>query len=138
MVCSREDIPLWEAVAERAKGIKNLTFLERVPYNEIQQYYDRSRLLVSTSEAEGVPNVMIQAAQGGAGIISLEMDPDGMIRRFGAGFCAEGNFESMVEEISRLLANPATCESLGSGAERIISEWLDNRRNTQAFLEGLK
>lgn len=138
MVCSREDIPLWEAVAERARGIKNLTFLERVPYHEIQHYYDRSRLLVSTSAAEGVPNVMIQAAQGGAGIISLEMDPDGMIRRFGAGFCAEGNFESMVEEISRLLADPATCESLGSGAERIISEWLDNQRNTQAFLEGLK
>jgi len=138
MICSCEDVPLWEFVAKRAEGIKNLTFLERVPYHGIQEYYDRSRLLISTSEAEGVPNVMIQAAQGGAGIISLEMDPDGMIGRFGAGFCAEGDFEKMVTEISRLLADPSACETLGKGAERIIDDWLDNRRNTQAFLEGLK
>jgi len=138
MICSREDIPLWEAIAERAKAINNVTFLERVPYHGIQEYYDRFRLLVSTSEAEGVPNVMIQAAQGGAGIISLEMDPDGMIGRFGAGLCAEGDFERVVAEISRLLADPAACEAMGSGAERIITEWLDNGKNTQAFLEGLK
>jgi glycosyltransferase involved in cell wall biosynthesis len=138
MICSREDIPLWEVIAERAKAIQNVTLLERVPYHGIQEYYDRSRLLVSTSEAEGVPNVMIQAAQGGTGIISLEMDPDGMIGRFGAGFCAEGDFERMVAEISRLLAEPAAFNALGSGAERIIAEWLDNGKNTQAFLNGLK
>jgi len=137
MICSREDIPLWESVAERAGSIKNLTFVERVPYNGIQEYYDRSKLLVSTSEAEGVPNVMIQAAQGAAGIISLEMDPDRMIERFGAGFCAGGDFDRMVVEITRLLANSADCESLGLGAERIITEWLDNGANTKAFLEGL-
>jgi glycosyltransferase involved in cell wall biosynthesis len=138
MICSREDVPLWESVAARASGMKNLTFLERVPYHGIQDYYDRSRLLVSTSKAEGVPNVMIQAAQGGAAIISLQMDPDGMIDRFGAGFCALGDFERMVAEVSRLLGNPEACDALGAGAERIITEWLDNTRNTQAFLEGLK
>ena len=138
MICSREDIQLWEGVAARARGISNVTFLEHVPYHGIQEYYDRSRFLVSTSEAEGVPNVMIQAAQGGAGIVSLEMDPDGMIGRFGAGFCAGGDFELMTDWIARLLADPEQCASVGLGAERILVEWLDNERNASAFLEGLK
>lgn len=138
MICSREDVPLWETVADRASDVRNLTFLEHVPYHGIQEYYDRSRLLVSTSEAEGVPNVMIQAAQGGTGIISLEMDPDGMIGKFGAGFCAEGDFERMAAEISRLLEDAADCKAVGMGSERIINELLDNGKNTQAFLEGLK
>ena len=72
------------------------------------------------------------------GIISLEMDPDGMIGRFGAGFCARGDFEAFVAETSRLLADVRSCAAVGEGAERILTEWLDNDRNTEAFLEGLK
>ena len=138
MICSCEDMPLWEAIAARAKTLKNVTFLEKVSYHSIQEYYDRAKLLVSTSEAEGVPNVMIQAAQGGAGIISLEMDPDGMIARFEAGFCAYGNFETLVIKLQRLLSDSAACAAMGAGSERIVLEWLDNERNTAAFLEGLK
>lgn len=138
MICSREDIPLWEEVSARASGIENVTFLERVPYSGIQAYYDRTKLLVSTSEAEGVPNVMIQAAQGDAGIVALEGDPDGMIGRFGAGVTAGGDFELMVSEIRRLLVDPAALERVSNGASRIISEWLDNTTNTEAFLRGLE
>ena len=138
MICSREDVPLWESVAERASGMRNLTFLERVPYSGIQAYYDRSKLLVSTSEAEGVPNVMIQAAQGDAGIVALEGDPDGMITRFGAGVTAGGDFELMVREIQRLLSDSYALSAVSSGASRIISEWLDNGANTEAFLHGLE
>jgi glycosyltransferase involved in cell wall biosynthesis len=138
MICSREDAPLWEEVASRAAGIPNVTFIERVPYSGIQAYYDRSKLLVSTSEAEGVPNVMIQAAQGDAGIVALEGDPDGMIGRFGAGVTAGGDFELMVTELSRLLNDPDALASVSSGASRIIAEWLDNGANAEAFLNGLE
>ena len=138
MICSREDVPLWEEVSRRAATLANVTFLERVPYHGIQLYYDRSKLLVSTSEAEGVPNVMIQAAQGGCGIVALEGDPDGMIGRFSAGFSAGGDFGNLLEGVRRLLGDPDACRAAGVGAERILSEWLDNGRNTDAFLEGLK
>jgi len=137
MICSREDVPLWEGVAERATGISNVTFLERVPYSGIQAYYDRAKLLVSTSEAEGVPNVMIQAAQGDAGIVAFEGDPDGMLARFGAGVTAGGDFELMVTQINRLLNDPSALAVISVGASRIISEWLDNDRNTESFLQGL-
>ena len=138
MICPREDRVLWDEVAARATSLGNLTFHERVPYHEIQGHYDRARFLVSTSEAEGFPNVMIQAAQGGAGILSLDLDPDGLIETFSAGFCAKGDPKSLLDEARRLLQDDEESARMGGGAERMLLEWLDNGRNTQAFLEGLK
>jgi len=138
MICPREDRVLWEEVATRAATLTNLTFHERVPYHEIQEHYDRAWFLVSTSEAEGFPNVMIQAAQGGAGILSLDLDPDGLIRTFKAGFCANGDFDLLVEKTLCLLENPKEASQMGRGAAEMLREWLDNEKNTQAFLEGLR
>jgi glycosyltransferase involved in cell wall biosynthesis len=138
MICPREDEELWQSVVTRAPGMSNLTFHERVPYHEIQETYDRARFLVSTSEAEGFPNVMIQAAQGAAGILSLELDPDGLIETFDAGFCARGDFEFFVSKARELLAESGNSQSMGDGVQRMVDEWLDNGENTEAFLEGLK
>jgi glycosyltransferase involved in cell wall biosynthesis len=138
MICPREDEELWQSVVARAAGIPNLTFHERVPYAEIQETYDRARFLVSTSEAEGFPNVMIQAAQGAAGILSLELDPDGLIETFGAGFSAGGDVELFVAKTRELIAGSEISQRMGDGAQKMVSEWLDNAKNTEAFLEGLK
>lgn len=137
MICPKEDEQLWNTVEERASGLPNLTFHERIPYAEIQEHYDRARFLVSTSLTEGFPNVMIQATQGAAGILSLELDPDGLIRTFGAGFCADGDFESLVTRTRELLSDRGASENMGRSAERMIPEWLDNEKNTDAFLEGV-
>jgi len=138
MICPREDRVLWDEVAATAASLANLTFHERVPYHEIQDHYDRATFLVSTSEAEGFPNVMIQAAQGGAGILSLDLDPDGLISTFNAGFCAKGDFELLVEKVGSFMANPQEAMLMAQGAGEMLRKWLDNRKNTQAFLEGLK
>jgi hypothetical protein len=137
MICPREDADLWEEVARRARSLPNVVFRESVPYAEIQERYDTARFLVSTSKAEGFPNNMIQAAQGGAGILSLEVDPDGFIKKFGAGFCAENDFEKLVQETKVRLADSRGAEVAGNGAERMVAEWLDNDANTEAFVKHL-
>ena len=137
MICSKEDKVLWNEVEARAATLGNLIFHERVPYHEIQDHYDEARFLVSTSKAEGFPNVMIQAAHGRAGILSLELDPDGLIRTFNAGFCAGGDFELLVNKTRSLLANSQESEQMGIGAEEMLRDWLDNDKNTEAFLHGL-
>ena len=138
MICPREDALLWESVAARAAGLPNVIFRESVPYAEIQERYDAAKFLVSTSEAEGFPNNMIQAAQGEAGILSLEVDPDGFIGEFGAGCCAGRDFERLVIEAGRLLSEPEEARAAGRGAARMVDEWLDNGANTAAFLRGLE
>lgn len=137
MICPREDESLWREVSARAATLPDLVFLERVPYHEIQEHYDRARYLVSTSEAEGFPNVMIQAAQGGAGLLSLELDPDGLLKFFGAGYCADGDFELLVGRTRGLVADRDEAERMGNDAGRMVTEWLDNAANTEAFLEGI-
>ena len=138
MICPKEDAGLWNGVAARATKLPHLTFHERVPYHQVQEHYDRARFLVSTSEAEGFPNVMIQAAQGAAGILSLDLDPDGLIETFHAGFCAQGDFSVLVSRTAELLQDSSESERMGRGAAKMIDGWLDNERNTEAFLEGLK
>jgi len=138
MICPREDARLWESVAARAAALPNVTFRESVPYAEIQERYDSAKFLVSTSEAEGFPNNMIQAAQGEAGILSLEVDPDGFIGKFRAGFCARGDFGALAERARTVLADPGAAAEAGRGAARMVREWLDNEANTTAFLRGLE
>ena len=138
MICPKEDVSLWNGVAARAMKLPQLRFHESVPYHQVQGHYDRARFLVSTSEAEGFPNVMIQAAQGAAGILSLDLDPDGLIETFNAGFCARGDFSVLVSRTAELLQDSIETERMGRGAAKMIDGWLDNERNTEAFLEGLK
>lgn len=137
MICPNEDAILWKSVADRAGKMPNLQFHESIPYHEIQESYDRARFLVSTSEAEGFPNVMIQAAQGSTGILSLDLDPDGLIATFDAGFCAQGDFEKFVARTRELLIDSIFSQKMGRGAASMIEQWFDNERNTDAFLEGL-
>lgn len=138
MICPNEDASLWESVSKRSRKIPNMTFLERVPYHEIQKTYDRARFLVSTSEAEGFPNVMIHAAQGKAGIISLDLDPDGLIATFGAGFCADGDLDRLICRARELLSDQTVSRLMGEGASGMLSKWLDNKVNVSAFLKGLE
>jgi len=138
MICPRENVDLWETVSARARKLPNIVFHESVPYAKIQHDYDRAKFLVNTSEAEGFPNSMIQAGQGGCGILSLDVDPDGLIGKFSAGFCAVGDFNVLLRESKRVLANPQALAICGAGTERMVREWLDNDLNTLAFLDYLQ
>jgi hypothetical protein len=60
-----------------------------------------------------------------------------LIATFGAGYCAGGDFWLLVNKTLELLSSPSLSEQMGSGAERMLEEWFDNQRNTDAFLEGL-
>ena len=138
MICTCEDKELWITIESRAQKYPNLKFRESIPYSNIQDHYDRARFLVSTSSAEGFPNVMIQAAQGGAGIISLALDPDGFIDTFGAGFCAGGDLKLFVTKTKQLLADAECSVRIGANAEIMIDTWLNNQTNVSAFLNGLE
>ena len=137
MICPDEDRALWESLESRARTLPNVEFLRRVPYHEIQQWYDRAQIFVNTSEAEGFPNSFIQAAQGGAAILSLEVDPDTVLTRYGAGLCAGGDAEKFFGEAARLLRDPAALGALQNQASQFVTELHDTAKNVDAFLAGL-
>lgn len=137
MICPDEDRALWKTVESRARKIPNVEFIRRVPYHEIQVWYDRAAIFVNTSEAEGFPNSFIQAAQGGAAILSLKVDPDTVLTRYGAGLCTGGDPKMFFAEAERLRRDSVALGALQSQASRFVTELHDTAKNVDAFLAGL-
>lgn len=138
MICSDQDHALFASISARARTLANVEFLDRVPYHTIQSHFDSARIFVNTSTWEGVPNTFIHSAQGGAAVLSLHADPDGMFRTFGCGASFGGDFPALVRRAKDLLGNPSELAGMRAGAAGFLSEWHDNARNVDAFVEGLK
>jgi glycosyltransferase involved in cell wall biosynthesis len=137
MICPCEDRGLWNSVVERAATIPNLEFVEKVPYHEIQEYYDRSHVFVNTSTFEGFPNSFIQAGLGKAALLSICVDPDGMIRVFGSGMMSGERKGDLVRAARLMLADKTKLLAMQEGSARMVAEWLDNKENVERFLTGL-
>jgi hypothetical protein len=135
MICSVQDKALWESVRRRAAGLPNVEFLESVPYREIQDHFNAAKIFVNTSSHEGVPNTFIHSGLGGAAILSLAIDPDGMFRHFQAGCCAGGDFEKFVTGARTLLNDAEALASAQREGARFVREWHDNPANLDAFLQ---
>jgi glycosyltransferase involved in cell wall biosynthesis len=80
----------------------NLTVIERVPHNEIWDYYRRARVFVSTSAYEGFPNTFLQCAVAGVPVTSLSVDPEGILSRHGCGLLANGSLDKLENDIRTL------------------------------------
>ncbi len=74
-----DEVALHQAVEAAAKTVPNLQVLGFQPLPEVEKHFDCARVLVSTSEMEGFPNVFLQAMRRGIPIVSF-VDPDGIIR----------------------------------------------------------
>jgi glycosyltransferase involved in cell wall biosynthesis len=137
MISPNENAPLWQSVSERAARLPNVKFIERVPYHEVQAYYDRAHTFVNTSTWEGFANAFIQAGQGEAAILSLAVDTDRLLSRFQAGACANDDRQRFLEIAREWLRDQTKRRELQKGAARFVAEWHDNDRNVDAFLGGL-
>ncbi|HUQ74974.1 MAG TPA: glycosyltransferase family 4 protein [Burkholderiales bacterium] len=51
----------YESIRERAAGLPNVEFTGFLPLAQVEPWFDRARVLVSTSVYEGMPNVFLQA-----------------------------------------------------------------------------
>ena len=137
MICPCEDQELWNSVAKRAAKISNLEFIEKVPYHEVQEHYDAARIFVNTSTFEGFPNSFIQAGLGNVALLSMCVDPDGMMEFFGSGrISGEGSGE-LIRIAQMMLADETQLVSMQHGNARMVAEWLDNDENVNRFLTGL-
>lgn len=137
MICPPEDPALHASLAERARALPHVELLESVPYAAVQSFYDRSRIFVNTSLAEGFANSFIQAGQGRAAILSLQVDADGLLQKFSAGETCGGSMDGLLHEARRLLGSPAALAALQQGAARMVEAEFDNDTNTARFLAGL-
>lgn len=89
----------YQELLASAGQIENLTFLRRVPFQEVDAYFDNALVSVNTSDSEGFPNTFVQSCKAGTAVLSLNVNPDGFLEKHNCGFCAEGNWDIFVKTL---------------------------------------
>ncbi|MCF6366603.1 MAG: glycosyltransferase family 4 protein [Bacteroidales bacterium] len=124
MICPHTDSnkPEWEKLKSKAEKLKNLTFIRKVPFSEIQEYFNKAELFLNTSDYEGFPNTFLQAAQSKTPIVSLNVNPDNFITDYNCGIFANGNFDLLYSKMKELLKNKSEIIQKGKNCFKYLQE----------------
>ena len=97
-----------ESMAKNA----GITIYREMPIADVNKLLSKSHLLVNTSTMEGFSNTFIQAWLNQVPVVSLNADPDQILKRRGLGYCS-GTFENLVSDTKKLVLNHDLREETG-------------------------
>jgi glycosyltransferase involved in cell wall biosynthesis len=118
-------------IKDKSKQIKNLTFIDRVPFNNIQVYFNSAKVFINTSEFEGFPNTFLQAGNGKTPVLSLNVNPDNFINEYNCGFFCENDFDKLVGYTKILIDNKKVWEEKSENIYKYIKENHDIQINVE-------
>jgi glycosyltransferase involved in cell wall biosynthesis len=91
----------------------NLRFLGHRTHDEVNALLARSHVFVNTSTLEGFPNTFIQSWLREVAVVSLQVDPDGVLGRERVGIAA-GTEEKLIAAVRALIEDPAERAALAA------------------------
>ncbi|WP_419662172.1 glycosyltransferase, family I [Desulfosarcina variabilis str. Montpellier] len=94
----------------------NLYFLGEVQNEIVNKHLEEAHILVNTSIAEGFSNTFIQAWMRKVPVVSLNVDPDGIIKKYNLGFHST-SFNQLVIDVMTLANNQFLREEMGTRAQ---------------------
>jgi glycosyltransferase involved in cell wall biosynthesis len=127
----RDAYERWE---DAARSLANVRFLGQVPPLEMESWFGRARLLLNSSQREGFPNTFLQAWMNSVPVVSLQVDPDHVIRVHGLGLMPSAEAleraggddallaDSLVRPISELLRDEQRRRETGSRCVRYVED----------------
>lgn len=122
MVMPPSDMHIANAIKDQAKALKNVDIVDFVEVREIQNYYNRAKLVLNTSVNEGFPNTIHQAALGKAPYISLKWNPGNYLERNNKGRAADNDVRKLVEIVGEYLSKPELIEFEGQQSYQNFTE----------------
>lgn len=102
----------FDSIASMAAHEPNVRFYGPLPFNAASELISKSKLLLCTSEFEGLPNTFMQAWEAGTPIIST-VDPSGVINKNILGSSYKTVQEAVIA-INSILSNPSLLNELKS------------------------
>jgi glycosyltransferase involved in cell wall biosynthesis len=108
-----------QARAAAAK-FSNISWLGYVAHTEIGNLFEQAAVLLHTSPQEGFPNVFVEAWSTGVPVVTLGINPDGLVTGRGLGLCSEP--AQAAEEIERLRAEPERLRQMGERGRAYVAE----------------
>jgi glycosyltransferase involved in cell wall biosynthesis len=115
-------------------AVPNLTYLGKLPIEEVNARLARAHLFVNTSLVEGFANTFIQAWMRQVPVLSLNVDPDGLLEQERIGLCAGGSEPELLNAVRTWLADDALREQTGKRAQ-CYAEQNHSERNIQALID---
>jgi glycosyltransferase involved in cell wall biosynthesis len=109
-------------VAAAAGDVPNLKLEEARPREELLAELDGAVAMVTTSEIEGMPNTFLEAWARGVPVLSLHVDPGGVIGREGLGIVAGGSMERLIEAARELWRDPERRAEIGGRAREYVRQ----------------
>jgi glycosyltransferase involved in cell wall biosynthesis len=99
-------------VTEQMAALPNTKYYGALRHDEILPLLRSCKVLVNTSRYEGFPNTMLEAWSAGVPVISLNVDPGGIISREAIGVVS-GTFTQLLQDIERLAVDRELNDQLG-------------------------
>jgi len=122
MICQRATgDEYYDQLCDKAERVANIEFHKRIGFGEIDNYFQRAKFLVSTSDAEGFPNVFIQACKWAVPIVSLNVNPDGFLDKYNCGISCCGNIAKLNEAVDFVLTSQRYIE-LGRNGRKYVED----------------
>jgi len=122
----------YEELCRATEPVSNLEFHQRIPFHEIDNFFQRARVLVNTSDSEGFPNVFVQACKWSVPILSLNVNPDGFLDQYSCGLSCDGDMSRLEQGLKFLLENDR-CLELGQNARRYAEERHDIKKIVEQY-----
>lgn len=110
MVGGAIDQDFYERCVKDSYEVKNLQFMGYIPFNEVNNLFQRTKYYICTSYIEGFPNTFLQAWSNNIPIIT-SFDPSGLVRKEKIGIVVN-DYEELKRAVNELIGNVAKQESL--------------------------
>ena len=110
-----------ERIIEDLRALPNVEYVGQVPPQKAEQIIADAAVLLSTSDIEGFPNTFTQAWASGTPVVSLTVDPDNVIKRFGLG-AVSGSIDQAIADINALLDSSKRREEIAIHAQQFVAE----------------
>ena len=101
-----------KTLQDRMNRLDNVDYHGPCRHEAVLALLQRSKVLVNTSLHEGFPNTMLEAWGAGVPVLSLGIDPGGIIRREQLGLFTE-TLPTLAADLDRILSNSTLNEELG-------------------------
>ena len=124
MICRKSfDHNYWKKLFLEAQKIKNLQFIEFVPFQEINKIFCNAKIFINTSlPQEGFPNTYIQALMNLTPVIALTVDPDDFLTINKCGFNSKNDFNKMKDFLNYLLTNKKQFEYYSNNSYEYVKK----------------
>jgi len=110
-----------EKMAGTLRTLPNVEYRGQVAPDEARRVIANAALFLSTSDEEGFPNTFLQAWAAGTPVITLKVDPDHVVERYGLGKISS-TVDQAIRDLRTLLDSEQEREAIASRARKHVAK----------------